>query len=153
MYVLLRKQTGHHWNFNNGQNQKAMDFRKTLLLAGISSVLSITACLIYNKIYSGSFYVDFSKVLSPTSVIMTCLVGCTLMSLGYALVMRWRPSVNIGWINIVYTILSFASIIMVLSFKLPLEIEFPELFPGLAIPMHFFPVLAFLTIVPFFKSK
>lgn len=130
-----------------------MHIKKTLLLAIVSSVLSITACLIYNKVYSGSFYVDFSKIISPTSVIMTCLVASTLMSLGYMLATRWRPTLNIGWLNILYLVLSFASIIMVLSFKLPLEIEFPELFPGLAIPMHFFPVLAFLAIVPFFKSK
>jgi len=130
-----------------------MNISKALILAGVSSTLSITASIIYNKVYSGSFYVDFSKIISPTSIILTCLVGCTLMSLAYALIIKWRPSLNLGWLNIVFAILSFASIIMVLSFKLPLEIEFPELFPGLAIPMHFFPVLAFLTIVPFFKSK
>ena len=130
-----------------------MNLNKAFILAGVSSALSITACLIYNKVYSGSFYVDFSKVISPTSMIMTCLVGCTLMSLAYALIIRWRPTLNLAWVNMVFAVLSFASIIMVLSFKLPLEIEFPELFPGLAIPMHFFPVLAFLSIVPFFKSN
>ena len=130
-----------------------MDLKKAILLAGVSAALSITACLIYNKVYSGSFYVDFTKIISPTSVIMTCLVACTIMALGYLLVTRKWPSINMGWLNLVYIILSFASIIMVLSFKLPLEIEFPELFPGLAIPMHFFPVLAFLAIAPFYKSK
>ena len=130
-----------------------MHVKKAILLAGVSAALSITACLIYNKVYSGSFYVDFSKIISPTSVIMTCLVACTFMALGYMLVTRWKPLMNLGWLNILYTVLSFASIVMVLSFKLPLEIEFPELFPGLAIPMHFFPVLAFLAIVPFFKSN
>lgn len=130
-----------------------MPFKKAILLAAISAALSITACLIYNKVYSGSFYVDFTKIISPTSVIMTCLIGCTIMSLGYWVATRWRPNMNLGWLNILYTVLSFASIVMVLSFKLPLEIEFPELFPGLAIPMHFFPVLAFLAIVPFFKSN
>ena len=130
-----------------------MNLKKAFILAGVSSTLAITACLIYNKVYSSSFYVDFSQIITPTSVILNCLVGCTLMSLGYALVIKWRPTLNLGWVNIVFAILSFASIIMVLSFKLPLEVEFPELFPGLAIPMHIFPVLAFLTIVPFFKSN
>lgn len=130
-----------------------MQLKKALPLAGISSALSITACFIYNKVYTGSFYVDFSKVITPGSLIMTCLVGCALMSLGYMLISRWKPSLNLGWINILYVILSFASIIGVLSFKLPLDIEFPEMFPGLAIPMHFFPVLAFLAIAPFFKPN
>jgi len=52
-----------------------MNLNKALILAGVSSALSITACFIYNKVYSGSFYVDFSKIISPTSMIMTCLVG------------------------------------------------------------------------------
>ena len=130
-----------------------MPLRKAILLAGLSALLSITACLVYNKIYSGSFYVDFSKIISPGSVIMLCLVACTLMALGYMLVTLRQPKMNLGWLNILYVVLSFASIIIVLSFKLPLDIEFPELFPGLAIPMHFFPVLAFLAIVPFFKSN
>ena len=130
-----------------------MNLKKAFILAGVSSILAIAACFIYNKVYSGSFYVDFSKIINPTSMIMSCLVGCTLMSLTYTLIAKWRPTLNLGWVNIVFAILSFASIIMVLSFKLPLETEFPELFPGLAIPMHFFPMLAFLTIVPFFKSN
>jgi hypothetical protein len=130
-----------------------MNLNKAFILAGVSSALSITACLIYNKVYSGSFYVDFSKIISPTSIIMSSLVGCTLMSLAYGLIIKRRPAMNPGWLNILFAVLSFASIVMVLSFKLPLETEFPELFPGLAIPMHFFPVLAFLTIVPFFKTK
>jgi hypothetical protein len=91
--------------------------------------------------------------MTPASVIMTCLVASTLMALGYMLATRWKPTLNPGWLNLLYVVLSFASIIVVLSFKLPLDIEFPELFPGLAIPMHFFPVLAFLAIVPFFKSN
>jgi hypothetical protein len=36
--------------------------------------------------------------------------------------------------------------------SLPLDIEYPELFPGLVVPMHFFPAYAFLTIYPFFKQ-
>ena len=78
-----------------------MNISKALILAGVSSTLSITASIIYNKVYSGSFYVDFSKIISPTSIILTCLVGCTLMSLAYALIIKWRPSLNLGWLNIV----------------------------------------------------
>jgi hypothetical protein len=34
-----------------------------------------------------------------------------------------------------------------------LDVEFPEMFPGLVIPMHFFPALAFFAIDPFFKQS
>ena len=75
-------------------NSTDMDFKKAFILAGVSSILAITACFIYNKVYSGSFYVDFSKIISPTSMIMSCLVGCTMMSLTYALLIKLRPGLK-----------------------------------------------------------
>jgi hypothetical protein len=38
-----------------------------------------------------------------------------------------------------------------ISVSLPLEIKNPELFPGLAVPMIFFPALAWYTVKPLFK--
>ena len=56
-------------------------------------------------------------------------------------------------LNLVIAVLSFASIISPISMSLPLDIESPELFPGLVVPMHFFPALAFFAISPFFKTQ
>jgi hypothetical protein len=50
-------------------------------------------------------------------------------------------------------VLSFASIIGAIGMTLPLDIDFPELFPGLVVPMHFFPALAYFAIAPFFKKE
>jgi hypothetical protein len=36
---------------------------------------------------------------------------------------------------------------------LPLNIESPEMFPGLAIPMHFFSALFFFAVYPYFRSR
>jgi hypothetical protein len=78
------------------------------------------------------------------------MIGCILMALGYVIAARLKRPLLIPILNVLYCILSFASIIGVLSFKLPLDVEFPEMFPGLAVPMHFFPALSFLALVPFF---
>ena len=75
------------------------------------------------------------------------------MGLGYYVGYKWKGEKSIPWINILISVLSFASIVGVLGIQLPLTIESPEMFPGLAIPMHFFPALAFFTISPFFKIK
>jgi hypothetical protein len=75
------------------------------------------------------------------------------MASGYKLILAWKGENALGWINIIYSVLSFASIIGVIGYNLPLEIEFPEMFPGLVIPMHFFPILSFLTVYPFFKPN
>ena len=81
------------------------------------------------------------------------LFGTMLMALGYG-ILKWRHWSRMkGVLNILISILSFASILGPISMTLPLTIEMPEMFPGLVIPMHFFPVLAFLTIAPFFEEK
>jgi hypothetical protein len=37
--------------------------------------------------------------------------------------------------------------------SLPLDIDFPEMFPGLAIPLHFIPAMIFFGLDPFFKKN
>jgi len=41
-----------------------------------------------------------------------------------------------------------------IAVRLPTNIDTPELFPGMVIPMHFFPALAWFTLKPLFiRSK
>jgi len=119
----------------------------------ISALLAIVASLIYNTIYSSAFELNFSSVLNIGGIIGSTLIGCTLMGIGYYVGYKWKGEKLIPWINILISVLSFASIVGVLGIQLPLTMESPEMFPGLAIPMHFFPALAFFTISPFFKIK
>ncbi len=130
-----------------------MNWKSTLILGAISSTLASIACIIYAKIYSETQLVDFSKVANNISFILSSSIGCFLMASGYKVILAWKGENALGWINIIYSVLSFASIIGVIGYNLPLEIEFPEMFPGLVIPMHFFPILSFLTVYPFFKPN
>ena len=93
---------------------------------------------------------DFNSVINTTSIIGACIFACMLIGIGHFLVFKWKGNKLIGWYNILVLIFSFASIIGVLSFRLPLNVEFPEMFTGLAIPMHFFPALAYFALEPFF---
>lgn len=127
-----------------------MNFTKTTLLGLISGLVSGLICMIYSAIYSDAFYVDFSNVVTPAGMFISSILGGMLMSFGYFLLLKWKKSTWIPIANIFYSALSFASIIGVLAYKLPLDIEFPEMFPGLAIPMHFFPALSFMALAPFF---
>ncbi len=127
-----------------------MNWKQTFIIGIISSLLSSISSLLYMKIYSISLFVDFTKVLGITNIISSTIFGCFIMVIGYKYFIRWKGLKSIAWLNLIYCILSFVSIIGVFGFNLPLEIEFPELFPGLAIPMHFFPLLSLLAIFPFF---
>lgn len=120
------------------------------LIAGILSALSSA---MYFYIYQNTLMVDFSKMVNIGSIIGASVVGCMLISLGYALLTKLEKTNLLGWLNIFICILSFASIIGPISMSLPLDIEYPELFPGLVVPMHFFPALAYFTIHPFFITN
>lgn len=130
-----------------------MSWKQTFILGLISTILSAIACAIYTKIYSDAFYIDFSKIVGTINLISASAIGCFLMAIGYKLAIKWRGIKTIGWLNVVFSVLSFASIAGILGFNLPLEIESPEMFPGMVIPMHFFPVISLLTIYPFFKME
>ena len=114
--------------------------------------MAAIAANIYNQIYFFATQVDFDSVLNPFSI--TALnIGVSLVAgLVFAL-LSWL-SKNKGPVifNFLYSVGSFACVIIPIAFTLPLSQPFPELFPGLAVPMVFFPAIAWLTIDPLFKK-
>ena len=84
-------------------------------------------------------------------MIAASMLACLLAAVGYWALVKWLPKQGEIIFNFSFSILSFASLIIPVTFKLPLDVQAPELFPGLAVPMHFFPALAWYTIKPFFK--
>lgn len=126
-----------------------MSWKLAFIMALVGSILSSIAGIVYLNIYQTSFYVDFSQIVGISNIVASCTIGCFLMVVGYKIALNWKGLKTIGWLNLIYCILSFASIAGVLGFDLPLNIEFPEMFPGMVIPMHFFPILSLLCIFPF----
>lgn len=128
-----------------------MNWKQTFIMGIAGSLLSSLASIIYLNIYKQALLADFSEIAGITNIISACTIGCLLMAVGYKLAINRKGTKTTGWLNIVYSLLSFASVAGVFGFNLPLDTESPELFPGMIIPMHFFPVLSVLTIFPFFK--
>ncbi len=127
---------------------------KNIFLQGIfAGIISALACIIYNKIYFFATEADFSKVLNTTTMIGINIGAGLLAAIGFWLLNKWFKKSGEIIFNFAFTILSFASIAIPISISLPLDIKFPELFPGLSIPMHFFPALAWYTIHPLFMKK
>jgi len=128
-----------------------MSWKQTFIMGIAGSLLSSLASIIYLNIYKEALVVDFSKIAGIPNIIAACSIGCFLMVVGYKFAISWKGPKAIGWLNIAYSVISFATIAGVFGFNLPLDTESPELFPGMIIPMHFFPVLSILTVIPFFK--
>jgi hypothetical protein len=127
---------------------------KKAFFHGISAgILAAIAGIVYFKIYQNALGTGFDKIINPGSISGASIFGCLLMAISYWVLERFNKENWKGVINIVIALASFASIISPISMSLPLDIKNPELFPGLAVPMHFFPALAFFCLVPFFKGK
>jgi len=128
-------------------------FKKLLLMGLVSGVLAGVAGLIYQRIYTNALGADFSTIAKPVNILVVCVLAGLLASIGYGLLTKWLPRAGEIIFNFLFAILTFASILGPFATKLPLEIEMPELFPGLTVPMHFFPALAWFTLKPLFIKK
>ena len=128
-------------------------FRKIFFHGIAAAILASVAAIIYNRIYFFATEVDFSSVLNTVSLVglnaIVCLLAAFLFWILQALLKRKGEIV----FNFVFSIVSFACVIIPISLTLPLDVQFPELFPGLAVPMIFFPAVAWYTIRPLFVKE
>ncbi len=125
-------------------------FKKIIFLGLVSGLLAGIAALVYANVYNSALGTDFSQIVKPTGIMMTSLIGCLLAAVAYYFSNRWLKNTGEIIFNLVFVLLTFASILGPFATQLPLEIEMPELFPGLTVPMHFFPALAWFTLKPLF---
>jgi len=128
-------------------------YKKIFFHAFTASVLSALAAIIYNRIYFFATEVNFSTVINYQSVIGLSFIICMLASFLFYGLTKWLGHKGEIIFNFLFSILSFAAVMFPISLSLPLDIKFPELFPGLAVPMVFFPALAWYTVRPIFHSK
>ena len=125
---------------------------KKHLLHGITaSAFAALAGNIYNYLYNEAMFTDFSAVINSGSIIGAVTFGCMLASLGYYVMSRIiKKGLDVVF-NIMFILLSFASFISSFAVELPLDIDAPELFIGLSIPLHLFPIVFWLATKPLFS--
>ena len=115
-----------------------------------SGIMAALAAIIYSRIHYFATEADFSGIINLGTMISLNLIVCLIISIAYYLFtvifMKRRTIV----FHLFISILSFAAVIIPISVSLPLSVRNPELFPGLAVPMVFFPVLAWFTFKPLF---
>lgn len=129
-------------------------FKRSILLGLVSGLLAAVASVIYQKVYTSSLGADFSAIAKPVNIFAASVFGGVLAAVGYWLLNKWlKPATAEVIFNFTFVILSFASILAPFGTKLPFNIEAPELFPGLTVPMHFFPALAWFTLKPLFIKQ
>ena len=127
--------------------------RKIFFLGICAGIFSAVACIVYNRVYFFALGANFIKLVNTGTLIAANLMGCMLAAIGYWLIKKWFANKADIIFNIIFTLLSFASILLPFAISLPLDVQNPELFPGLTIPMHFFPALGWFTLKPIFIKE
>jgi len=128
-------------------------FKRKFLHASLAAILTAIAGFIYRRIYFFATEADFSKVLSISGIIAYSILICMLAALLSYSLTRYLGKRGEIIFNFLFSIISFAAVMIPISVTLPLNIPFPELFPGLAVPMVFFPAVAWYTVNPLFTKR
>jgi hypothetical protein len=118
----------------------------------VAGVLAGLAAYVYNTIYREALLVDFSAVLNTPAILGSSIFGSVLASLGYYFFSKWVRRGTDAWFNAIFLVLTFATFAGSFAANLPDNVESPELFPGLSVPMHLFPMLFWLAVKPLFKT-
>jgi ABC-type branched-subunit amino acid transport system permease subunit len=128
-------------------------FKKALLLGIVSGLLAGVAGVVYARVYYSANEADFSKVAGTVQIVAASLFGGVLAAIGYAVLDKLLKARGEIVFNFVFTIISFASLLLPVGHRFSPPIDTPELFPGMVIPMHFFPALGWYTLKPLFIKK
>ena len=127
---------------------------KTLFIQSlVAGILAAIAANIYNQIYFFATEIDYSNVINVVSLFSLNIIISLLAALLYWLLTALFKTKGQIIFNFTYSVGSFACVIIPIAITLPLSTPSPELFPGLTVPMIFFPVIAWMTIDPLFKKK
>jgi hypothetical protein len=124
-------------------------FKRIFFLGLVAGVMASVAAIIFQRIHQFATYTDFSKIVS-VPVLMAINIGVGMIaSLVFFLIQKLLPGPKGRFaFNLFFVLISFMSITWSFAITLPLDVQFPELFPGLTVPMHFFPALAWFTFEP-----
>ncbi len=128
-------------------------FKRYFLHGLVAGILAALAANIYDRIYFFATEADFSGVLGISRIISLNIFFCFVAAFLNFFLVKWLKKTGEIVFNFLFSILSFAMIIIPISVSLPLDLKFPELFPGLAVPMLFFPAISWYTVVPLFREK
>ncbi len=128
-------------------------FKKAFYNGLCASILAAIASILYSRIYFFATEVDFSKVINVGSIIGFCfLISMTATFLLYGF-NKWLKEKGEMIFNFIFTIASFTLVMVPISLTLPLDVKFPELFPGLGVPLVLIPALSWYTLRPLFSLK
>lgn len=127
--------------------------KKTFIHGLLAGLLASFAGIGYNYMYCHMLSVDFSQLVNPKALMISCVLGTMLAAFGhhtFEIVVKKNADV---WFNLIFILLSFLSFLGPLRAHLAADITNPTLFLGLTEPLHMFPIVFWLATKPLFDAK
>lgn len=127
-------------------------FKKYFLNGLAAGSFSGLAAFFYYRIYVAALEVSFSSIVSAASIFSASLFAGMLIALFcFGIDKLFKKDMEV-LTNLLLTGGTFVSLIIPFMISLPLDVDHPELFPGLVVPMQLFPVLGWFAFKPMFRN-
>ncbi|MEY3270619.1 MAG: hypothetical protein RIS89_721 [Bacteroidota bacterium] len=128
---------------------------KKLIWALSSGLLAGVVSYSYGEIFEKQLMEDYSNVVPTAAIFISCLIGTILATLGFWLLTKFIPKYGEFIFAFLFALLTTASLVGVLGFTFTDDSNelHQFIFYGYAMPMHFFPFLAWYVFKPLFDKK
>ena len=128
---------------------------KKVIWALSSGLLAGVVSYIYGEIFEKQLMEDYSNVVPTAAIFISCLIGTILATLGFWLLTKFIPKYGEFIFAFLFALLTTASLVGVLGFTFTDDSNelHQFIFYGYAMPMHFFPFLAWYVFKPLFDKK
>ncbi|MCE2864200.1 MAG: hypothetical protein ACK5BW_02240 [Flavobacteriia bacterium] len=128
---------------------------KKVIWALSSGLLAGVVSYSYGEIFEKQLMEDYSNVVPTAAIFISCLIGTILATLGFWLLTKFIPKYGEFIFAFLFALLTTASLVGVLGFTFTDDSNelHQFIFYGYAMPMHFFPFLAWYVFKPLFDKK
>jgi hypothetical protein len=127
-------------------------FKKYFLNGLAAGIFSGLAAFFYYRIYVDALEVSYGSIVTPAGIFSVSLFAGMLIALFcFGIDKLFKKEMPV-LTNFLLTGGTLVSIIIPFMISLPLDMEHPELFPGLVVPMQLFPVLGWFMFKPMFRN-
>lgn len=128
---------------------------KKIIFALSSGLLAGVVSYLYGDMIQTQLVEDYSKEVPTMAIFVSCLIGTTLATLGQWLFTKFIPKFGELIFGLLFAGFTTASLIGVLGFVFKGETTEAHqyIFYCYAMPMHFFPFLAWYSLKSFFDKK
>lgn len=128
-------------------------FKKYFFTGLAAGIFSGLAAFFYSLVYTTASEISYTRVVSPASIFSASLFAGILIALFCFSIDRLFQKEMEVLTSLLLAGGTLLSLIIPFMISLPLDVERPELLPGLVVPMQLFPVLAWFALKPMFKRS